>query len=81
MRNVQTILKMLLDIKEAISILELQFTEICYEVKLLEETMKILEDRCFLTCPLQCTHLKEAIVQITAQEFMKAWCKFINNIC
>lgn len=72
--------QILFDIKQAIEILELQFTEICYEVKLLEKTMKILEDRCFLSCSLQCTHLKEAAIKITAEEFIKAWCKFINNI-
>lgn len=57
----------------------MQFTEICHEVKLLEK-IKILEDRYSLSCVVQCTHLKETLIKITAEEFIKAWCKYINNI-
>lgn len=46
----------ILDIRQAIEILEFRFVEICHEVKLMEKTMKILEDQCFLSCPQQCTH-------------------------
>lgn len=74
--NAQT----LIEIEKAIEILEQQFPEICHKIKILEKTRKILENQCFLTCSVQCTHLKETLILITAEEFLKAWCKFMNNI-
>lgn len=72
--------QILIELKEAIEILELQFPEICHEIKILEKTTKILENQCFLTCSVNCTHLREILILTTAEEFLKAWCRFINNI-
>lgn len=67
-------------IRQAIDLLEFKFIEICHETKVMEKTMTILENQCFSSYSQHCTHFKETSIIIIAQEFVKAWCKFINNI-
>lgn len=76
--NVNNVLIQL--IQDVIEKIERALPDIYYKMKVAEKVKNILESEELLPCLSQCTHLKTVLFTTIAYEFIKTWCKFVNNI-
>lgn len=67
-------------IQHAVEKIEKTFSDICYEIKVAEKVIKILENGELLPCLSQCAHLQTVLFATISYEFIKTWCAFINKI-
>lgn len=70
----------LIDIRQAIDIIELNFSTFCHEGKLCERIIAFLDTEQFLTSPMHCTSSRITVIHTIAERFIIEWSKFVNNI-
>lgn len=68
------------NIKQALQIAELRFGNFCHEIKVKEKLMQILQMEAFSTNVMHCPNLQHILLNETAQQFIAAWCIFVNKI-
>jgi len=66
-------------VKLALEVAEIKFINICHEIQVTEKLIKILNIECFLTY-IYCIFFKTMLITITAEQFIKTWYIFVNNI-
>lgn len=66
-------------LQDASVFLEKVFVNICHETKLAQKLTCTLEEKC-PSVLLQCSHMKEIILRIISEEFIKSSCTLINKI-
>lgn len=67
-------------VQHALDIGELQFPQFCHEIEVKEKLKKILSTEIFSKVIIHCPSVRNIIIDVTAQQFILQWCKFINNI-
>lgn len=60
--------------------MEKTFIDICYELKVSEKLIHVVEDKYLTYFSSQCIHMKPVLLQIIATEFIEASCRFVNKI-